>query len=170
MERERLMATLEFKGLDEYVKQLNDIRANTEEICGAAIYKGADVVADAVKAAIVSMPTDNRPYVKDGDMKTGPSARQKTGLINSFGIAPMRTDGTMLNVKLGFDGYNDIKTDNWPNGQPNSMIARSIESGTSFLKANHFMSKAVNGSKGACEQTMKNTFDAYLTELMSRYS
>jgi HK97 gp10 family phage protein len=169
MECERLMATLEFKGLDEYVKQLNDIQAHTDEFCGVAIYKGADVVADAVKSAIRALPTDNR-YVKSGDMKAGPSSMQKKGLIEGFGIAPMRKDGTLLNVKLGFDGYNDIKTDSWPNGQPNSMIARSIESGTSFMKANHFMSKAVNGSKGACEQTMKNTFDAYLTELMSRYS
>lgn len=163
------MATLEFKGLDEYVKQLNDIQAHTEEYCGKAIYKGADVVADAVKSAIRALPTDNRTYVKDG-MKSGPSKGQKAGLINSFGIAKMRQDGTFYNVKLGFDGYNSIKTKAWPKGQPNAMIARSVESGTSFMKPNRFMSRAVNGSKGACEQTMKNTFDKYLTELMGRYS
>lgn len=160
------MAKLEFRGLDEYVAQLNKIANSTDKYIGATIYHGADVVADAVKAAIIALPTDNRPYVKDGDMKTGPSARQKTGLINSFGITPMRKDGTITNVKLGFDGYNSIKTQAWPKGQPNNMIARSVESGTSFMKANRFMSKAVRSSKAQCELIMKQTLEAEISKLV----
>lgn len=159
------MAKIEFRGLDEYVKQLNDIQAHTEEYCGKAIYKGADVVADAVKAAIQALPTDNRTYVKDG-MRSGPSNGQKAGLINSFGIAKMRQDGTLYNVKLGFDGYNSIKTKTWPKGQPNAMIARSVESGTSFMKANRFMNKTVNKSKGACEAVMKTTLENEISKLV----
>lgn len=164
------MAKLEFRGIDKYVKQLNDIQAHTEEYCGIAIYHGADVVADTVKEAINALPTDNRVYVKLGQgMKNGPSEKQKKGLREGFGIASLRKDGTLLNVKLGFDGYNDIETNFWPRGQPNSMIARSIESGTTFMKANHFMRKAVNKSKKECERVMSNTFDSYLSKLMTKY-
>lgn len=160
------MAKLTVKGLDEYVEKLNDIQAHTKEFCGLALYNGADVLADAVKAEIIALPTDNRPYVKNG-MKTGPSAKQKTGLIDGFGIAKMRDEGTSYNVKLGFDGYNSVVTDAWPKGQPNSMIARSVESGTSFMAPNKFMSKAINGSKGRAEEEMQNTLETYLNNLMN---
>lgn len=162
------MASIKFEGLDEYVKELNDIQAHTKEYCGIAIYHGADVVADSVKAAIRALPTDNSSY-KKGGMKSGPTSAQKNGMISGFGIAKMRQDGTLYNVKLGFDGYNNVKTKAWPKGQPNSMIARSVESGTSFMRANRFMSKAVSRSKSACEQVMKTTFETYLTNLMHKY-
>lgn len=39
----------------------------------------------------------------------------------------------MYNVKIGFDGYNNIRSKRWPQGQPNQMVARAIESGTSWM-------------------------------------
>ena len=38
------------QGIDEYISQLQNLEFNSEDIIGRAIYKGADIVADAIKA------------------------------------------------------------------------------------------------------------------------
>lgn len=155
------MAKLKFKGLEEYEKQLLKLREVSEDCIRTAIHDGAGLVADAVAESIRSLPIDER-RVKNGEMLTGISAKQKAGLIDGFGIAPMRNENGYLHVKLGFDGYNDVETRTYPYGQPNSVIARSVNSGTSFRQRIPFVDNAVNASKSACEQKMKETFDQAL--------
>ena len=36
----------------------------------------------------------------------------KQGLLDGLGITPMRNDDGVWNVKIGFDGYNDMPTQN----------------------------------------------------------
>lgn len=159
------MAKMKFKGLDNYVAQLNKLDANTREIIGKTIYDGADVVADAIKDAIDSLPVDNAPYSPDR-IKTGISTAQKVGLQKSFGVAKMRVESSVYNVKLGFDGYNAVKTKKYPKGQPNAMIARSVESGTSFMAKHPFVSKATRSSKKTAEQKMKVRFENEIEKIM----
>ena len=158
------MAKLKFKGIDEYVAQLQKLENLSDESIGRAVYAGAAVVADAVKDAIRALPTDERT-VKDGDMLQGISRPQKAGLIDGFGIAPLRNENGYMHVKLGFDGYNNVKTKSYPQGQPNSVIARSVNSGTSFRQKIPFMDQAVRNNKDKCEQTMQEAFDKELRKL-----
>lgn len=158
------MAKLKFKGIDEYVAQLQKLENLSDEAIGRAVYAGAAVVADAVKDAIRALPTDERT-VKDGDMLQGISRLQKAGLIDGFGIAPLRNENGYMHVKLGFDGYNGVKTKSYPQGQPNSVIARSVNSGTSFRQKIPFMDQAVRNNKDKCERTMQETFDKELQKL-----
>lgn len=155
------MAKLKFKGLEEYERQLMKLQEVSKDCIGKAIHDGAGIVADAVKANIQSLPIDER-RVKNGEMLNGVSAAQKAGLIDGFGIAPLQDEGGYLNVKLGFDGYNGVKTRSYPNGQPNSLIARSVNSGTSFRQRIPFVDNAVTANKAAAEQKMKDTFDKTL--------
>ena len=78
----------------------------------------------------------------------------------------MRNDGGFRNVKIGFDGYNYVKTKTWPKGQPNAMVARSIESGTSWMSKQPFMRKAESSSKSRCEQAMADTINKELTKIV----
>lgn len=158
------MAKMTFKGLDVYVQHLSKLDNNTDQYIGKAIYKGADVVADSIKNAINSLPTDNS-FKKTG-LKSGPTSIQKEGLVHSFGISKMRRDGSALNVKIGFDGYNRVVTKRWSKGQPNAMVARSIESGTSFMQKNSFVSKGTRSAKSQCEEVMKKTIDEEIEKLM----
>ena len=91
----------------------------------------------------------------------------REGLADSLGIASMQDDGTgYLNVKIGFDGYNGIKTQRWPNGQPNQMVARSVESGTTWMKKNPFVRKAVTASRKRALEYMKDSVDRSIEEIM----
>lgn len=155
------MAKLKFKGLEEYERQLLKLKDVSRECIGRAIYEGAKEIADEVKSEIENIPVDNR-IVKDGQMLYGISELQKAGLRDGFGVARMQNDGGFYNVKLGFAGYNAVKTKTFPNGQPNSMIARSVNSGTSFRQRYPFVDNAVNRKKDACEQKMVETFDKEL--------
>ena len=158
------MASIKFKGLEEYVRKLENLESYVETDLGQVIYEGADVVADAVKNALEQLPVDNRPAnVKE---RSSINEYQKQGLIASFGIAKLMNDNGYRNVKLGFDGYNGIKSKKHPKGQPNAMIARSLESGTSFMPKQRTISKAVNKSKTECEKKMQECLDKKIEERM----
>ena len=144
------------KGIDEYVAKLGILDAETDETVGKAIHDGAAVVADTVRSELQSVP-----------LSPGFDETQKAGLLKSMGIAKKQTDGSYVNVKVGFDGYNDKKTKSFPNGQPNAMIARAVNSGTSFSRKNPFMDRAVRKSKDKAEAEMKKVIDQSIEQIMN---
>ena len=157
---------MKIKGLREYENRLLKLENLTREILGEAIYEGAGLVADAVKSSIESIPIDER-YVTGGATLYGITPEQKAGLRDGFGIARMRDDSGFLNVKLGFEGYNSQVTTKYPGGQPNSLIARSVNAGTSFRQRIPFIDNAVNQTKGAAEQKMTETAEKAIGKAMN---
>jgi len=156
------MAKFTFKGLEEYEKQLSTLQEfeTVRGICGATVYEGAKVMADAIKGSIEALPVvDHRAHGTEKDKLDGITSAQKAGLIEGFGVSPMQYENGYYNVKLGFDGYNSVKTKKYPNGQPNSLIARSINSGTSFREKTQFIDKTVRRTKKATENAMKEAFE-----------
>ena len=161
------MAKFQFKGVDEYIQRLDKLYGKTDKIIGSAIYEGTAVVMKAVKSAIDGIQTDDsHGFGTAENPKTGPTSIQKAGLWHSVGIAKMRNDNGFWNTKIGFDGYNYVKTKRWPQGQPNAMVARSIESGTSFMQKQPFMRKAEQAARGPCEKVMQETIDLEIDYLM----
>lgn len=160
------MATVTFNDGDEYLKKLATIeRKMQKEILGPAIYEGANVVADAIAERLGGVPTDES-WGSTGELKNGPRKIELKGLRKSLGIAPLQDQDEYLNVKIGFDGYNGVKTKRWPNGQPNQMIARSVERGTSFMKANPVIKPAVAKTKKTAINTMKEVVDENIKKIM----
>lgn len=126
-------------GLDAFINDVDLSVVEATHIIEAGVYDGAGMVADTYQEEILNIPIDNRRYVPTGQKKTGITSAQRAGLYYSLGIAPFRYDDGSVQTKVGFDGYNTIQTDAWPKGQPNSMIARSLMVGTSFLQAYDFI-------------------------------
>lgn len=160
-----LMAKFNFEGVDDLIAQYQKLSNKTEDVIGGAIYKGAKVVMKAVESAVDNISTDNRYGTADNPV-SGPSSIQKAGLVHSLGITKMRNDNGFYNVKIGFDGYNKVQTKRWPQGQPNSMIARSIESGTSWMQKQPFMRKAEQSSRSACEKAMSEAVDKEIQKII----
>ena len=159
------MATMKFKGLDEYIRKLERLSSSSEAQIKKALYKGAGVAADSIKQSINALQTDDEGYKPD-EIRRGPTTIQKVGLINSFGISPMRTKAGTIDVKLGFDGYNGVRTERWPKGQPNTMVARSIESGTSWMQKQPFIKKAERTAKAKVEETIKRELENEIKKIM----
>ena len=158
------MARFEFGGIDNYIKQLNKLQAATkDDVIGKTVYAGAAVMADAVRATIQALPEGKESEAVFGVI----TPAQKRGLLEGFGISRIEDDNGFVNVKLGFDGYNSVKTRKYPNGQPNALIARAVNSGTSFRKKTKFMDKTVNSKKKATEAKMAEVCDREIKKAMS---
>ena len=149
------------KGLNSYIEYLQKINAVTDEVIGEAVYEMAKVVADKVRSSIQALPTvsneANIATYKKGYSRL--SDKEKQGLLDGFGISPLQEDSGFVNVKLGFDGYNSVKTKKYPQGQPNALIARVTESGSSYREKTPFMRPAVNASKKPAEAAGRAKFD-----------
>ncbi|MBQ8985876.1 MAG: hypothetical protein IJ100_01320 [Lachnospiraceae bacterium] len=161
------MAKITFRGLDDYIRALEKLGTDTEQIIARSIYPGAAVIADAVKAGINSLNTREDKVRYSGAYKApGPTEQEKHDLAESFGLAPMRNDAGYINTKAGFDGYGSHKTKSYPKGVPNALVARSCESGTSWMEKQPFMRKAVTSSRKKAETEIIKAYDEEVKKIM----
>lgn len=160
------MARFEFGGIDTYIQQLNKLQAATrDDVIGKTVYAGAEVVADSVRSAIQALPVGSG-QASGNELVDTVTLPQKAGLLDGFGISRMKDDDGFVNVKLGFDGYNSTRTEKYPRGQPNVLIARSVNSGTTFRKKTKFVDKAVNSAKKAAEAAMDAACSREIEKIM----
>ena len=163
------MARLQIKGIDEYALKLSRLGDNVKSVGGEAIYSAADLVADQIRANINGLRTvseiENIIAYKSGK-KSQLSAKQKQGLLDSLGITKLRNDEGFMNVKIGFDGYNSIKTKKYPKGQPNQLIARVTENGSSYMDKTPFIRPAVTKTRKPAQEAMQQVIDKRAAEIM----
>lgn len=162
------MAKFEFKGATEYIKKIEAVQKSATGCIKRAVYEGAGVVAKGVEDAIAALPSGSTAYVPNGASIYGINDIQREGLLEGLGLAKMQNDNGFINTKLGFAGYNGYKTKKFPNGQPNALIARSLESGTSQRPKTRFVAKAVNASKPKAEKAMAESLDKDLKNLTEK--
>lgn len=158
------MATFKTQGLDKYVAQLERLGKKTDTVISEAVYEMAKVVADEVKANLIALPSvpdteGLKAFASEPQQKIPITKAQKWGLVNSFGIASLRNEGGFVHVKIGFDGYNEVKTKTFPNGQPNALIARSIESGSSTREKTPFLRPALAAARKQAIEAARVKFD-----------
>ena len=159
------MAKITFPGLNDYELMISRLSKGVDDIAGKAIYAGAGIVADAIKENIKALPIVRGYGTEKDPLPGGVTAPQKAGLIDGLGISPMQDDGGYLNVKIGFDGYNATKTEKYPQGQPNQLVARGVESGTSWKKKRPFIRPAINASKQRAEDEMARILDQEIEKI-----
>lgn len=157
------------KELENYASRIAKIGEGTARICGRTVYEMANIVADKVRENIDAMH-----YISDVEglkryankEKAELTYSEKKGLQEGFGVSKMQNDGGYMNVKLGFDGYNSVKTRKYPKGQPNVMIARAIESGSSVRDKNPFVRRAVNEAKKECLKKADEVIEEEISKIM----
>ena len=159
------MAKITFPGLNDYELMISKLSKGVDDIAGKAIYAGAGIVADAIKENIKDLPIVRGYGTEKDPLPGGVTAPQKAGLIDGLGISPMQSDAGYLNVKIGFDGYNATKTEKYPQGQPNQLVARGVESGTSWKKKSPFIRPAINASKSRAEAEMARILDQEIEKI-----
>lgn len=153
------MAKLTIGNGAEYISQLKNLEFSAPDCIKKAVYPAAGLVVKAVDHAIDALPEVSHP----GD---GVTPLQKKGLHEGLGIADFKNDSGYINVKIGFDGYNDLKTKKHPQGQANAMIARAMESGTSYSRKHPFVSTATRGAKAEAEDILEKTLNEEIAKIM----
>ena len=137
------MAKINFNGIDAYQKQLATLGRAASGICRYAIYDGAAIVCDAVKAN-TPVSTDKRTR---GDLKA------------SVSLTKMKNDNGYIYTQVIFPGY-DRK------GTPLDLIARRLESGSSKTKKTAFIRPAVNKVKKAVEFAIEKALNEKINQYM----
>ena len=158
------MATFKTQGLDKYVAQLERLGKKSDTVISEAVYEMAKVVADEVKANLIALPSvpdteGLKAFASEPQQKIPITKAQKWGLVHSFGIASLRNEGGFIHVKIGFDGYNEVQTKTFPKGQPNALIARSIESGSSTREKTPFLRPALAAARKQAIEAARVKFD-----------
>lgn len=163
------MAKFQFRGLEEYAQMLQEIGANTQEICGVGVYAMAEIVANQIRQNLDALPAE--PDIEGlaawrEKRKARLTESEKKGLQDGFGVTPMENTDGYWNVKLGFDGYNSVKTKKYPQGQPNVMIARATESGSSVREKTPFIRRAVSSTQKKAVKKCKEVIDQEIEKKM----
>lgn len=184
---------LHVEGMDQLASAFDKLPDKARKVASEALYEGAGVVADAVSSAVNSIATEKFQYAKGG-RKRLPSPEEKAILLNSrHGVAKFRKGGINVQTSVGFDnsGYgaitwNHAKTfggsrtkyklgskgkmvhASQGTGQsmkPVPLIANSIDSGTSFMKKQPFLRKALRQSRGRANSAIENGILSRLDQL-----
>lgn len=159
------MAKVKTVGIDAFMDELDNIEQASSGVAGQMVYKGAGIVADEVRKRISMIPEREVYDTSSGHKHTrGITDVERAGLTETLGISKVRNDSGFYNVRIGFDGYNNNVTKEYPKGHPNSMVARTIESGTSWLAKTPFIAPAVAATKHTAEKAMESIFDNGITK------
>ena len=136
------MATIEFKGIDAYQKQLAALAnpKTVESMCKYSIYDAAGMVCDEIKK---ETPVDT------GDLR------------DSVRIDQMVTRDGFTYAKVDFVGYDR-------DGTPNLLKARVIESGTSRVQKKPFVRPTVKRVTKLAEFMMDKAINEYLSKFMKK--
>lgn len=153
--------TTKLKGLRAALRDLSG--AQLDGCLKAALYEGAACVADAVRENIEALPEDGFRYLRNGDSFAVLTAETKADLADSLGVSAHRQEegGDAWSVSVGFQGYGSRQhpTKQYPNGIPNQMIARAIESGSSVRQKHPFVRPAMDRAKAEAERRIQEKFD-----------
>ena len=171
--------TLEWSGADELLRKMDKLPEKAAKIAAEALYEGADVMADAVSRAVQGIATEEFRYAKGGETRMPSPEEKAIVMNQRRGISKFKNNGTVISTKVGVssDGYSKITWNHAKSGtrtkykiglggkatgsqsqegkssglsaKPVAVIINSIEHGTSFMKKQPFMRKAIQQTKGA---------------------
>jgi hypothetical protein len=139
--------TIKTEGIEELDRILGELKGKAMDVAKASLYDGAGIVANAYAAAANSIRTE--PF-KGKREKRMPSPEEKAALVGRTGIARFKETGEGVDTLIGItgaDGYVQI------GGKAKAvrLIARSINSGTSFMDKQPVFRKAKNAAQGAAK-------------------
>lgn len=152
------------KGMADVLKGFEALERDTVSMAKETLYDGAGVIADEIKRGYQALPIDQTADGKprwgtERNPVRGVTERQKADIIAAFGISRHKVDGGTVQATIGAD------PDGWTQGYfrggnevPLSVLLRSLESGTSFMRKEPVVRKAVNRSKKTAVAKMQKTF------------
>ena len=156
--------TIRTEGLTELSEMLARLGDKAQDVASGALFDGAGVVADAFTAAVGSIRTEPFRYAETGQKRL-PSPQEKAALIRKSGVAKFQKTTNEVNTLIGISGaagYAKIA------GKPKAvrMIARSINSGTSFMDKQPVFRRAKSSSQEAAKAAIVGKAEALFDEII----
>ena len=149
-------------GLDELSRMMANLSNRAQDVASAALFDGAAVMADAMNRAVSSIRTETFRYAPEGQTRK-PSPQEKAALDRKVGIAKFRKNGSDVDtvIGVGISGYTQVAGKQ----KAVAVIARSINSGTSFMQKQPVFRKAYSQTKAAAEAAIVAKAEEKINEL-----
>lgn len=166
------MAKIIYRGYTDFGKDLEKLEvafAGNNAILEKTAQAGAAPVADEIRRRLRNLPEDEYRRLNPGEVFTGIPSGQKQDLLDSLGVTPPQRDRKgFVNVKVGFDGYGSFPTRAYPEGVPNALIARAVESGSSVRKKTPFVRPAVQATRKEAVDEMDKSIRQELEKIFGK--
>lgn len=159
------MAKIDFSTSDKYGRVLGywETRILDDAALKRVVRRGAAIIADALRMAIDALREREK-----GSNAAGVTKREKELLTKHFGITPIKRDRDgFLHAKIGWDGYSGSRTKQHPQGVPIPLVARVIESGTSWREKLPFVRKTVKKYELPAIEEMQKALDEELEDIFN---
>lgn len=149
------MAKVITSGFDTLIDELNDIADHSDEICSKALYKGAGMMADRLKSSIDGLTTEDQRKKRSRNLLP----YEKEALEKGLSIFKFDHDKSRdyVQTSITFKGRVSHQTERYPEGLPVIVLARSINSGTTFRRANRYFPTTVRKNVQSVEKAMAVT-------------
>lgn len=159
--------TVSTSGIEKLEKMLQSLGDRAPDIAAQALYDGADVMADAYTRAAGSVKAKKRqhfePDGQDPSKARYPTPEEKEAL-KKIGVSRFHKDADGVDTIVGpADGYTTI------GGKKKAirLIARSINSGTSFMKKQPVFRQAVSRNRKAAKDKIVSTAEGLINEIIN---
>ena len=150
-------------GMEDLNRILASLNEKARDVAAGSLYEGAAIVGDAFTAAVNSIQTE--PYTGPKENRK-PSPEEKQALIGRTGIARFKVTGDDVDTLIGVTeaaGYAYIGRTK----KAVRLIARAVNSGTSFMKKQPVFRRAVTVSQGAARAAIVNKAEKMLDEIIN---
>lgn len=154
------MPKMYVEGLDDFAEVFKDMNSDIEHALKMGVYDGAHELFTEIQRQIQALPEDDKKS-KHRDI----TAKQKQGLLSGLYGSKITVEDGNVYEWISFEGYNDVRTEKYPHGQPNIMIARTFESGGTYANKRIFMTKAKNIARPKALAATKATFEKEISKL-----
>lgn len=143
-------------GLSTYCERLLEVSRRTSGICKQAVYVGAGICADHVRAAVLALPDRCA------------SEPMRKSMADGIGISKIKIDdyGDVY-AKIGMEGYiTGIKGKGYwgPKGMPRAYMAHIIDSGGGIGAAYPWIRQTFRKAQESAEKAMENKLNQLLTK------
>ena len=156
-----MAGSMKTSGTEELEAMLAKLGESAYKVGKAALYAGAGVVADAYTAAVSSIAVSARRWHNEPGGRL-PTKEERDAL--KIGIARFRdSDPNEVTTIVGVpEGYTEV------NGRKKAtkLIARSINSGTSFMQKQPVFRKAATSSRAEAQAAMIRKADEMIEQLV----
>ena len=157
--------TIKTEGLTEVSELLTKLGSKAQDVASGSLYDGAGIVADAFTQAVNSIQTAKFKYAPPGQTRL-PSPEEKAALLGKSGIAKFDKNGSEVNTIIGISGsagYANVA------GKQKAVreIARSINSGTSFMNKQPVFRRAKSQSQNAAKAAIVAKAEQMFDEIIN---
>ncbi len=156
--------TLKVEGMEHITGMLKQAGEAAEGIAAQALYKGAGIVADEISREARGVTT--KPFRYANGWQREPSPEEKAAIVaaGAAGIAKFRKTGNEVNTSVGYSrsGYANVAG----KLKPIPKIVNAINSGTSFMKKQPFIRKAVSKSQSKATGAISAEIERLVAEIL----